>query len=57
MGTLWEDIDPNTKRMKVFKGWVVLHYNWVYHDGQPTCESMVFVPDPNHGWELESSDK
>ena len=57
MGTLWEDIDPNTKRMKVFLGWIVLHYEWLYDGGEPACESMVFIPDANHKWELEKDDK
>lgn len=58
MGTLWEEIEQNTKRMKVFGGWIVLHLHqqneWLYDGGEPACESMVFVPDPNHEWVLKT---
>ena len=53
----WEKIDSNTERMKTWGGWIVLHYDWTNDGGEPVCESMVFIPDINHEWELESSDK
>lgn len=39
-----------TSRAKVFGGWLV--YAREFHeDGYRAC-TMVFVPDPNHEWEL-----
>lgn len=54
MGTLWEEIEQNTKRMKVFGGWIVLHSDWLVTERYQICESMVFVPDPNHEWVLKT---
>lgn len=41
----WESITEYTKRMKVFKGWVVKS---VDENGS----SMVFIPDANHEWRI-----
>lgn len=50
----WEEISKMTFRAKVHGGWVILHQN--YRDnssGIYKCESMVFVYDPIHRWELK----
>lgn len=44
------------RRVKVFGGWIVRNNTISYRlIGQQTTlsESMVFVPDPNHDWEVE----
>jgi hypothetical protein len=38
-----------TDRAKVFGGWLVLNKICA---GSRAHESMVFVPDPNHEWEI-----
>lgn len=51
----WEEIDRSsgdfsrTYRAKVFGGWIV--NSWC-HNNSGVCESMVFVPDKNHEWEI-----
>lgn len=54
---VWEDIDDQTKRAKVFGGWLVLlHEDVVTHRGEDTQTgwdwrpAMTFVPDPKHQW-------
>lgn len=58
-----EDIYHNTYmetfRVKVIGGWIVRHQMLIdaerdkEHDGWTNCHnSMVFVPDPNHEWEV-----
>lgn len=57
----WETIKDlptsNTYRAKVYGGWLVNNVT-KYRDerGKPAgqSESMVFVPDPSHKWEIES---
>ena len=56
----WEELDDREGRQvyraKVIGGWIIhsLNYDDIackeYNLGQ--CESMVFVPDPNHEWEI-----
>lgn len=54
----WEE----TSRAKVFGGWIVTHITGCDHvnekdkDDKAWTErrtSLVFVPDPNHEWEIE----
>ena len=42
----------STLRAKVFGGWVIRSYNWddTIGEGESQCQSMAFVPDPNHDW-------
>ncbi len=56
----WEEIASTTKlhsgfrthRAQVIGGWIVK--NLVWHDDTETqSESMVFVSDFNHEWEIE----
>jgi hypothetical protein len=45
-----------TYRAKVFGGWVVRHLEWDTEKKgmpQPLTVAMVFIPDPNHEWEIE----
>lgn len=44
----WELIPPTeaTYRAKVIGGWIVYHF-----------ESMVFIPDPEHNWEIDQTPK
>lgn len=39
-----------TKRLKVPGGWIILHEAW---DSNCQSESMVFVPEPEHRWQVE----
>lgn len=45
-----------TKRAKVFGGWLVKCVSWVYETGQSDyqqhSESLVFIPDAEHKWEI-----
>lgn len=43
---IWEDIDKSgTMRLRVFGGWVV-------YSRLDKTETMCFMPDPKHKWEL-----
>jgi hypothetical protein len=53
----WEPLyydgnDATTFRVKVIGGWIV-RYNYHAHEHYNESISMVFVPDPNHEWEIE----
>ena len=54
METLWEEIDPNTERMKTWGGWIVHLFRRSTITGGRIFEAMVFVPDPNHEWVLKT---
>lgn len=47
----WETITeyPPTYRAKVFGGWKVTSVN-----SSSQTETSIFVPDPNHEWEIEN---
>jgi len=52
----WEQIHVSnfqriTERAKVFGGWIVC--DWTAVSGHSGTQSMVFVPDPNHEWEIK----
>ena len=51
----WEEIKDlpshKTYRGKVHQGWLVSTAS--YLDGELKSESMVFLPDKNHEWEVE----
>jgi hypothetical protein len=54
----WEVLKSNsysiTKRARVFDGWIVLHESDIaYEDGYNSNTSMVFVPDPEHRWNIK----
>ena len=44
-----EKIDDGIFRAKVFGGWIVKSSRDVYN---AVSESMVFIPDPKHEWEM-----
>lgn len=52
----WEEIFDNhnsshfTCRAKVLNGWLVLHFGGY---ANRSTSSMVFLPDPEHKWEIE----
>ena len=53
----WEEIARSTYRLKVLEGWIVLHQTSRELSGgcEPAValsESMCFVPDPDHNWEI-----
>jgi hypothetical protein len=58
----WHQLDGYNAVAKVHGGWIVKtledHYQIDQHSQQrPTggfTPTMVFVPDPNHEWEMES---
>jgi len=41
-----------TYRAKTTGGWIVRHYQWDIQFRQIE-NSMVFVPDPEHNWEID----
>lgn len=56
----WEKIDDNTARVKVLGGWVVLHIQQTYFNGEAkkqtnvnvnNSESMIFIPDQDWQWQ------
>ncbi len=42
----------NTLRAKVFGGWVLKNMCWD-NEYKVQSESMAFIPDPNHEWEIK----
>lgn len=46
----WEPIAHLTDRARVIGGWVLLSSCEVNQS-----ESMVFIPDPDHEWEIEKT--
>ncbi len=46
----WEMIKSDFRRYKCFGGWIVNSYTVSEDCG--CCESMCFVPDPKHEWEI-----
>jgi len=49
----WEHLDKGTRRCKVIGGWL-LHTHRVISEGkvQLASESLVFVADRDHEWEI-----
>jgi hypothetical protein len=43
----WENIGGDAYRSRVIGGWVLLSY-----EKNTGNQSMVFIPDPNHEWEV-----
>jgi hypothetical protein len=43
---LWEPLDDETSRSKVYGGWLICHKSSV------KSESMVFMPDRDHVWNI-----
>jgi hypothetical protein len=56
----WRQIDwiercqIRTWRAKVIGGWVLRCESWSIEPG--LSESMVFIPDPNHEWEIDKEE-
>lgn len=48
----FNDVLNATTRAKVFGGWV-LHHLLCDENESSQSESMVFIPDPNHEWQIE----
>ncbi len=48
----WEKISAEAIRSKVFGGWVIYTDERDDETGNPVGACMVFVPDPNHEWEI-----
>lgn len=49
--TVTDDKEAGCSRLKVFGGWLVVA--WVNSE-KTLPESLVFVPDPEHKWGLET---
>ena len=54
----WEMVSNRSRRAKVFGGWVFHTFDQETEsdvDGNAIAlsESMVFIPDVNHQWEIE----
>lgn len=57
----WEILDEKTARAKVIGGWIVLHVQQVFLQGEigkkadvkiVNSESMVFIADRDHEWNI-----
>ena len=52
----WETINDNdtssTHRSPVIGGWIV-RYNYENIPRQNDTVAMVFIPDPNHEWQID----
>jgi len=53
----WEQLDPNTRRAKVFGGWILHAYTCAPNTSDSNrvkciSETMTFVPDNNHQWHI-----
>lgn len=46
----YEKVKDSTYRAAVFGGWILVSVGGIVGDPK---ESMVFIPDPNHEWEIE----
>ena len=58
---IWEDVDENIFRAKVFGGWLVTYVDNVHisfnkdmglQEGYEWRTSLVFIPDIKHEWDL-----
>lgn len=56
----YENVYMETSRAKVIGGWLVRHQMLVDEDRENEFEgwtnsqnTMVFIPDPNHEWDVE----
>lgn len=50
---IWERLDDETQRAKVFGGWVVYTSDIDDETRNSVGAAMVFVPDCNHEWNLK----
>lgn len=51
----WEELNKVMKRAKVHGGWILRSFNYTTDnkDVYSQSQSMVFIPDPNHEWEID----
>lgn len=49
----WEEISFGVHRAKVINGWIISSRSY-NHDGIVISESMTFIPDLEHKWEIEN---
>ena len=56
----WQQVTPDTQRLKVFGGWLVRIDSNVYHTGPEGGDSwdwrpaITHVPDLNHEWTIDT---
>lgn len=48
----WEKLGADTLRAKVFGGWVLLNADYSSETADVCSSVIVFIPDPNHEWEI-----
>lgn len=46
----WEPIAEWAARAKVIGGWIV--NTWSHANNEVISEALVFIPDPEHKWEI-----
>ena len=54
----WEEMSQSVRRAKVIGGWIIQSL-WSECGGDNSvalAESMVFIPDPEHLWEIEQEE-
>lgn len=49
----WERLVDGTVRAKVIGGWVLCTSGFCSEAADEVSSSMVFIPDPNHDWEIK----
>lgn len=49
----WEELDDDCQRTKVMGGWILRSRNINHCNTEYTVESMVFIPDPEHKWQID----
>lgn len=56
----WEKVNDNTKRLKVFRGWIIKVEEIVYKNNGYNIDdgierrdiSTTFISDPKHEWKI-----
>jgi len=49
----WEAVNDETRRLKVYGGWIVETVTLLHYEDPPTLTaSAVFVPDAEHLWKI-----
>lgn len=54
---MWEQIDPETWRLRVWNGWIVRYDTISWPAGEAVGSTMTFVPDMLHQWKLSKEGK
>lgn len=50
-----QQVEFSASRAKVFGGWVLRNVCYDSHD-RTQSESSIFIPDPNHEWDISNDE-